>query len=57
MDGNKWPARWWYNAGWDNLNDDNALLLETDMEMLGFQVRNYHTSTTRCGGETLQTMR
>ena len=39
------------NAGWDNLNDENALLLETDMEMLGFQVRNYHTSTTRCGGD------
>ena len=39
------------SAGWDNLNDDNALLLETDMEMLGFQVRNYHTSATRCGGD------
>ena len=45
------PGGGYANAGWDNLNDDNALLLETDMEMLGFQVRNYHTSTTRCGGE------
>ena len=40
-----------YIGNWDNLNDDNALLLEPDMEMLGFQVTNYHTSTSRCGGD------
>ena len=34
-----------YIGNWDNLNDDNALLLEPDMEMLGFQVTKYHTST------------
>ena len=28
-----------------------ALLLEPDMEMLGFQVTNCHTSTSRCGGD------
>ena len=39
-----------YIGNWDNLNDDNAELLIPEMEMLGFRLSNYHTTSSTCGG-------
>ena len=39
-----------YKGNWDNVSDVTAEVLEPEMERLGYVLKNYHSSTSRCGG-------
>ena len=38
-------------SGWDNLKEESATFLETEMERLGYVLTNYHTSSSACPGD------
>ena len=38
-------------SGWDNLKEESATFLETEMERLGYVLTNYHTSSSACSGD------
>ena len=40
-----------YIGNWDNVSDTTASLLEGEMTRLGFQLSNYHSSSSNCGGD------
>ena len=40
-----------YLGNWDNVNEATAPTLEPEMERLGYVLRNYHSSTSKCGGD------
>ena len=40
-----------YLGNWDNVNEATAPTLEPEMERLGYVLRNYHSSTSNCGGD------
>ena len=40
-----------YIGNWDNVSDTTAPLLEGEMTRLGFDLSNYHTSSSNCGGD------
>ena len=40
-----------YIGNWDNVSDTTAPLLEGEMTRLGFDLLNYHTSSSNCGGD------
>ena len=44
-----------YIGNWDNVNETNAPLLETEMEKLGYQINNYYTSSSTCTGDDTTT--
>ena len=37
--------------GWDNLDDESAIFLKTEMERLGYVLTNYHSSSSACSGD------
>ena len=40
-----------YIGNWDNVSDTTSSLLEGEMTRLGFELSNYHSSTSNCGGD------
>ena len=40
-----------YIGNWDNVSDTTAPIIEDEMTRLGFDLINYHTSSSNCGGD------